>query len=255
MRSDHRSSGKSRWSVGGPRHRFGLHIKKMGMVMTESLASKFDALHAERERTWAPEALRRNVDTRRILVERFDPAAIVQVGDEVEPFTLELSGGGTVGLDTLTADGPVALVFFRFAGCPACNIALPHYDRHLRPALEAAGIRLVAVSPHLPERGLDDIRRRHQLGYEVAADRGNRLGARFGLTFVPHDNPPVPQDDPNWIGALTGTGSWELPQPAIVIIDQDHIARFVDVSPDWLRRTEVETVLAAVPRWDAAAAA
>lgn len=214
--------------------------------MSDSLTSQFDALHAERERTWEPEKLQRNVDQRQALVAAFDPAKVAKVGDKVAPFALELSTGGKVDLDALTAQGPVALVFFRFAGCPACNIALPHYDRALRPALDAAGIRLVAVSPHLPEKGLGDIAERHKLGFEVASDRGNALGRRFGLTFVPHDNPAIPQNDDSWIGALTGTGSWELPQPAVIVIDQDHVVRFVDVSPDWLRRTEADTVLAAI---------
>jgi len=216
------------------------------MSQTDSLTAQFQALHAERERSWEPEKLRRNVEQRRALVAAFDPAKVVRAGDRVEPFTLELSTGGRVDLDSLVADGPVALVFFRFAGCPACNIALPHYDRTLRPALEAAGIRLVAVSPHLPEKGLDAIRERHGLGFAVAADRGNALGRRFGLTFVPHDDPPAPEGDDNWIGALTGTGSWELPQPAVIVIGRDHVVRFADVSPDWLVRSEAPAVLAAV---------
>ncbi|MET0375805.1 MAG: peroxiredoxin-like family protein [Rhizorhabdus sp.] len=212
--------------------------------MSDSLTAKFEALHAERERTWDPEKLQRNVETREALVAAFDPTKVVQVGTVVEPFALELSTGDRVDLDDLTVNGPVALIFFRFAGCPACNIALPHYDQALRPALEAAGISIVAVSPHLPEKGLDDIRRRHDLKFAVASDRDNKLGRRFGLTFVPHDDPAIPEGDPNWIGALTGTGSWELPQPAIVLIDPDRVVRYVDVSPDWLVRTEAEDVLA-----------
>ena len=221
----------------------------------ESLTARFEALHAERVRSWDPDKLRRNVDQRRALVAAFDPAAVVKPGDRVAPFTLEPSTGGTLTLDELVADGPAVLIFFRFAGCPACNLALPYYDRQLRPALEAAGIRLVAVSPHLPEKGLDEIRARHELGFTVAADRGNALARRFGLTFEPHDNPAVPAGDASWIGALTGTGSWELPQPAVIVIDRGHVVRFVDVSPDWLVRTEAPQILDAVSELDRAVAA
>jgi peroxiredoxin len=213
--------------------------------MTESLTAQFEALHAERERSWDPVKLRTNIEQRHALVEAFDPAAVVTAGDEVEPFTLDLSTSGSVTLDDLVADGPVALIFFRFAGCPACNLALPYYDRTIAPALRAAGIRLVAVSPHLAERGLDDIRTRHALTFEVATDRDNRLARRFGLTFEAA-NMVVPQGDDNWIGALTGTGRFELPQPAVVLIDQDRIVRFADISPDWLRRTEAPAILTAI---------
>ncbi|KKC26461.1 peroxiredoxin-like family protein [Sphingomonas sp. SRS2] len=220
--------------------------------MTDSLTAQFEALHAEREKSWDPARLRTNIEQRRALVAAFDPAEVVAAGDRVEPFTLDLSTGGTVDLAGLTSVGPVALVFFRFAGCPACNIALPHYDRTLAPALARAGIRLVAVSPHLRERGLDDIRTRHGLSFEVASDRGNVLARRFGLTFEPADA-VVPENDDTWIGALTGTGSWELPQPAVVIVGTDHIVQFADISPDWLRRTESADIIAAVRSVDTAA--
>ncbi len=223
--------------------------------VTESLAAQFAALHAERERTWDAEKLRRNVEQRRALVAAFDPAAAVQAGDRINPFSLERADGELVGSADLTAEGEVALVFFRFAGCPACNIALPYYDRTLRPALAARGVQLIAVSPHLPERGLGEIARRHGLRLPVAADRDNRLARQLGLTFVPADNPPAPADDPTWIGALTGTGTWELPMPAIVVVGHDHVVRFADVSPDWLQRTEAETVLAALDRPPLASAA
>jgi hypothetical protein len=45
---------------------------------------------------------------------------------------------------------------------------------------------------------------------------------------------------------VTGTGTWELPQPAAIIIGQDRVVRFADVSPDWLQRIETGTVIDAV---------
>jgi peroxiredoxin len=223
------------------------------MSDVESLTEHFAALHAERVATWPPERLATNVEQRRALVAAFDPAKVVQVGDRVEPFTLEGTDGATLTLDALLADGPVALIFFRFAGCPACNLALPYYDRQLRPALEAAGIRLVAVSPHLPEQGLGAIRDRHGLHFPVAADRDNALARRFGITFAQGEVPA--EIAPGWIGALTGTGTSELPQPAVILVDQDRTVRFVDVSPDWLSRTEASAILAALARSDTAVAA
>jgi peroxiredoxin len=146
------------------------------------------------------------------------------------------------------------LIFFRFAGCPACNLALPYYDRQLLPHLAAAGIPLVAVSPHLPDKGLGDIRTRHALGFPVAADRDNRLGRRFGITFS-RGEVPAGQPTPGWIGELTGTGTAELPQPAVLIIDADRIVRFVSISPDWLVRTEAPEILAALRQFEVRAAA
>lgn len=49
-----------------------------------------------------------------------------------------------------------------------------------------------------------------------------------------------------WIGELTGTQSWTLPQPTVIIADGDGRVRFVEVSPDWLKRTEADAILEAV---------
>ncbi len=174
---------------------------------------------------------------------------MIKIGETVESFELLDSDGGTIALDELVADGPAVLIFFRYARCPACNLALPYYNRQLWPALEAAGIPLVAVSPHLPEHGLGEIKSRHGLGFRVAADRGNILGRRFGLTFD-RDVVPEGQPSPGWIGELTGTGTAEFPQPAVIVIDADRTVRFVDISPDWLVRTEAPEILDAVHRLD-----
>ncbi|HEY0269945.1 MAG TPA: peroxiredoxin-like family protein [Sphingomonas sp.] len=220
----------------------------------ESLTTQFEALHAERVRTWNPAQLAKNVETRQALVAAFDPAKIIKVSDRVDSFALPDSAGGTLRLDDLVAHGPAILIFFRFAGCPACNLALPYYDRQLWPALAAEGATLVAVSPHLVEKGLDEIRSRHGLHFAVAADKGNALARRFGISFA-RGEVPAGQPTPGWIGELTGTGTAELPQPAVIIIDSDRIVRFVDVSPDWLRRTEAPEILSALRRIGARAAA
>jgi peroxiredoxin len=221
---------------------------------TETLKAQFDALHAERVRAWNPAQLERNIEQRRQLVNAFDPDRVVRAGNRVAPFELEDSQGARLTLAELTANGPAVLIFFRYAGCPACNLALPYYDRHLRPALDALGIPLVAISPHLPEKGLDDIRERHQLGFRVASDRDNALARRFGINFA-RGEVPDGQPTAGWIGELTGTGTAERPQPAVIIIDSNAVVRFVDVSPDWLDRAEAPEILAAIDRPTTRAAA
>jgi peroxiredoxin len=48
------------------------------------------------------------------------------------------------------------------------------------------------------------------------------------------------------LGDVTGTGTWELPMPALIVVAQDRTVRFADISPDWLVRTEAAPVLEAV---------
>jgi len=221
--------------------------------MTQTtLRERFAALQAERERTWAPEQLAKNAGQRAALVERFDPGAVAQPGDVLADVTLVDQDGQPITLGALTAQGPAVLVFFRFAGCPACNIALPYYNEQLLPALSQAGIPLVAVSAQTPvDRGIID---RHALAYPVAADPGYALSRALGITFFPEDQPAVAPGQP-WIGATLGTNSYEIDQPAVLIIEPGLKVRQLFVSPDWLERTDAADVLATLPEVGARAAA
>jgi hypothetical protein len=88
-------------------------------------------LHAYRLQTMAKDDLQVNIDQRQLLEDTADRAAFVKAGDVIEPFSLPEVLGGTVELEQLVAGGPAVLLFFRYAGCPACNIALRHYQYEL----------------------------------------------------------------------------------------------------------------------------
>ncbi|UAK26290.1 peroxiredoxin-like family protein [Sphingomonas nostoxanthinifaciens] len=207
------------------------------------LASAFAALQKERAASWSAEALAAGAAQRRALVEAFDPARAVQVGDRLPDARLIDVAGGDTSLGAVVANGPAVLILFRYAGCPADNIALPIYDRDLVDALSAQGVPLVAISPQIPER-LAGIRDRHQLKLTVASDPDNRLAGALGLVFTPLQTPAPPPS--GWIGEVTGTGTWELPLTSVLIVDAKRAVRFVAVSPDWLDRIEPGAVRAAL---------
>jgi len=220
--------------------------------MTSTLAERFAELQAERERTWPPEQLAKNADQRAALVAAFDPATVAQPGSLLPDTTLVDQDGKAVALSDLLANGPAVLVFFRFAGCPACNIALPYYDETLAAPLKAAGIPLVAVSAQNPvDRGIID---RHGLSFPVAGDPDYALSRALGITFLPLEQPAVTSGQ-NWIGATLGTNSYEIDQPAVLIINADRTVCQLWVSPDWLNRTETGNILAALSEVSVQAAA
>ncbi|WP_408590874.1 peroxiredoxin-like family protein [Novosphingobium sp.] len=218
----------------------------------KSLAERFAELQAERDRTWPPEQLAKNANQRRVLVERHDPAALPKAGDRVEPFTLVDVDGIHVPSTEILANGPAVLVFFRFGGCPACNLALPYYNETLYPALSAAGIPLLAISVQIPvDKGPTE---RHGLNFPTYADPGYALSRQLSLSFLPEDQ-PVPEPGKPWFGATLGTNSYEIAQPAVIVLNADHTIRFIDISPDWLVRTEAAAVLAHLPETAQAQAA
>ena len=218
-----------------------------------SLGDRFRRLQQERERSWSAEALAINADQRATLRRSHEPARHVQPGDVLPDAVLLRADGTPLALDALVAEGPAVLVFFRFATCPACNIALPYYAETLAPGLQAAGIPLLAVSPQ-PWPALGEIARRHALPFEVVRDPALALSRALGITYVFDDasrNAAVARGDrPE---ALNGLPDWELPKPAVLVIHPGRRVGFVDVSPDWMQRTESATILAALGLDDAAA--
>ncbi len=216
------------------------------MSQKESLHQIFRDLHAERVRTMDPAKLAININQRKTLVDTAEPSKWVKAGDKVKPFDLPEVDGGRVRLNELLERGPAVLVFFRFEGCPACNLALPYYQRNLLPGLRELGASLVAISPQVPER-LKAIKERHSLQFSVASDLNNELSRQFGILYTfdeASQQSSLASGKP--IGEVTGTGTWELPQPTAVVIGKNGVVRFADVHPDWLLRTEAEPILAAV---------
>jgi peroxiredoxin len=221
-------------------------IPKESKESKESLRQLFADLQAQRVRTMPPGELQINVNQRRLLEETADRSRFVSAGDTLEPFSLPEVYGGIVALDDILLKGPAVLIFFRFAGCPTCNIALPYYQRQLIPELQELGATVVAISPQGPQR-LAEIKRRYSFDFPVASDIGNALARKLGILYS-YDQPSreIALSKGVDMGQVTGTGTWELPMPTVVVVDRDRTVRFADVSPDWLVRTEAETILDSV---------
>jgi peroxiredoxin len=220
----------------------------------QSLNQLLANLHAERLATWRPEDLRINIEQRQLLVDSENIDDYIKVGDVVDSFKVPSVDGHVIDLDELLTRGPIVIIFFRFAGCPACNIALPYYQGQLWPALRELGASLLALSPQVPDKLLA-IKERHKLEFLVGSDLSNELGRRFGILYsydAASRQAALSRNSP--IGEVTGTGTWELPKPAVLVVGPDRVVRFVDVSPDWLVRTEVDAIIDAVREISAARA-
>ena len=210
---------------------------------SDSVQKNLNALQSQRDVDWTPDHLARHQAYRQKLQEETDWSGVVQVGDVLAPFVLDEVDGGSVALADLLRTGPAVLIFFRFENCPACNAALPAYRDALAPELARLGVHLLAISPQIPER-LVAIKRRLDLPFPVASDPHASLIRSLGIAFAPTPEEQVERlrlgyDNP----AVLGNGRWDLPYPTVVVIDQDYVVRFADAHPNWMVRTEVDTVL------------
>ena len=159
---------------------------------------------------------------------------MVRPGDRLPSQPLLEADLGPIHLDRLRLTGPIVLVFFGYASSDPCNTALAGYQRRLLPGLNGTDAHLVGVSPQLPER-LAAIKRRHELGYFVAADVRHTLIDAFNLGF------PDPGAD-----VVLGTGRSILPFPSVVVADRAGVVRFAEVRPAGAVYPEPARILAAV---------
>jgi peroxiredoxin len=176
------------------------------------------------------------------------PAGAVAVGDTLAPFALPDATGQTRTLEELTAEGPAVIVFYRGGWCPYCNLTLRTYQRDLLPQLATYSARLVAISPETPDASLST-QEKAELTYTVLSDTAAELASSLGITFQPSEAGLTTQRklgvDIRTTRADNGT---LLPMPTVLIVDRDHVVRFVDIHPDYTGRTETNDTLAALQK-------
>jgi peroxiredoxin len=182
----------------------------------------------------------------RQLVDQGVPPGTIAVGDILESFTLSDAKGSLISLDELVESGPAVIVFYRGGWCPYCNLALRTYQQDLLPLLGDYRARLAAISPQSPDQSLSTAEK-SGLGFTVLSDPGNRVAKRVGIVFQPADEVLETQRKYGLdLAQVNSEGSTELPMPTVLIVNQDHTVRFVDVQPDYTARTEVADILAAL---------
>jgi len=180
------------------------------------------------------------------LVAQGVPADTVKAGDVLEPFTLLNATNTPDSLDEIVKNGPAVIVFYRGGWCPYCNLALRTYQQDLLPQLGAFGARLIAISPQSPDESLSTVEKA-DLKFTVLSDPGSRLADRIGIAFEQAEDV---LDAQRTLGLdlkkVNAEGAVRLPRPTVLIVDQTHTVRFIDVQPDYTARTEVADIIAAL---------
>lgn len=174
------------------------------------------------------------------------PASVAAPGVRVPTVSLLDIDGSQLTSDDLLADTPAVLVFYRGAWCPYCNTALRAYDKDLAPALRARGVQLIAISPQTPDGSMSSSEA-NELSFRVVSDPGNQLAAAFGILTRPSTEAQSAQLSLGLdLREVNADGTVGLPMPTVAIIDGDRLLRWIDVQPNYAKRTEPGAILHAV---------
>ena len=216
------------------------------MTRPSTIADRVAEMHAAAAATPsdAPAtAFRREQAT---LAARGLPPDIAAVGTVVPDTDLLDPYGARTTLYATTGNGTSVVVFYRGAWCPYCNIAMATYRAQLLPQLTERDVRLIAVSPQKPDGSLS-MQQKHDLDFAVVSDPGNVVARYLGILTQPSEDARAAQLQLGLdLTSVNADGTITLPMPATLILDGDHLVRWIDVHPDYSSRTEPEQILQAL---------
>ncbi|MEM9009400.1 MAG: peroxiredoxin-like family protein [Cyanobacteria bacterium P01_F01_bin.86] len=168
-----------------------------------------------------------------------------KVGDQLHNFVLSNQLGHQRSLAELRKSGPVVIVFYRGGWCPYCNMELRAYQQVL-PQLKASGAQLVAITPELPDSSLSTVEK-NELEFEVLSDVGTNYAKEIGLAFsLPEELRELYANLGGDLEKFNGTGNFNLPIPATLVIDTDGKIAFAHIDVDYTTRANPEDVLGVV---------
>ncbi|MEU4541546.1 peroxiredoxin-like family protein [Streptosporangium sp. NPDC023825] len=179
------------------------------------------------------------------LAESGQAGRALNVGAQAPRFRLPTATGRPLALESLLAEGPVVLTFYRGAWCPYCNIALRALQRHHHD-ITSRGARLVAVSPQIPDESLS-LSEKHELAFEVLSDVGSDTAKQYGLAFDLTDDLAAIYESLGFdLQRVNGGRPHTLPIPATYVIDRQGVIRWAFIDTDYTARAEPADILAAL---------
>jgi peroxiredoxin len=173
---------------------------------------------------------------------------VITAGTAVADASLLDARGRPATLYAATGARPAVLVFYRGGWCPYCNIALNTYQTSLLPELRRRGAALIAISPQKPDESLS-LTEKNALEFPVLSDPGLILADALGITITPAAEVIAAQRQLGLdITEGNADGTTRVPMPTTIVLDTGHVARWVDVHPNYAARSEAADILAAVDR-------
>ncbi len=180
-----------------------------------------------------------------------DNAADIQpapVGATAPSAKLPSPTGVPVDLSQAYSAGPTMLIFYRGGWCPYCTRQLADLAT-VMPEIEQLGVQVMAISPDDPEH-LKKTLTATDLGYTLLSDSDMALSKAFGLAFKLDDETLTKYDEYgiNLVAASGGQTHNLLPVPAVYLVDQQGVIRFVHWDANYKQRLDASDVVAAAAK-------
>jgi len=170
----------------------------------------------------------------------------LKTGDVIKDFTLPSSTNKQITFSEILKHHIVVLSFYRGGWCPYCNMELKALQKIL-PQLEAKGVKLIAISPELPDKSYTTAQK-NELAFEILSDVNNKVAKDFRLVFkMPKDLQDLYVDQFDiHVDQHNGNSKYELPMAATYVIKQDGTIIYDFISENYTERAEPFDILASI---------
>ena len=184
-------------------------------------------------------------DTKKLEDSKISEDAL-QVGDIAPDFNLSNAVGNKVSLyKTLEDSDFVVLNFYRGAWCPYCNLEM-NALREINGEIESFNSKIIAISPETPDLSLS-MKEKHNLEFEVLSDTDYIVEKEYGLVFSLSEKlRPYYEEFGFDIPAATNNSSYDLPMPAIYVVNKNKEIVFAFIDEDYKKRCEPQDILDAI---------
>lgn len=168
----------------------------------------------------------------------------VLIGSSVPDVLLRGDQDEDAGLKQAVAGKPTVLVFYRGGWCPFCNFQLGQLQG-IEGELTEMGVQLIAITPD-PPGALRGVTQKHQLEYRLLSDSNMAAAEAFGVAYKLSDDLVARYKKHDiFMSNTAGEPRYQLPVPAIFLVNDEGVIEFTYVNPDHKIRIQPELLLTA----------
>lgn len=166
----------------------------------------------------------------------------LQIGSTVPNGLFTDIQGTQIDLKSIHTSDFLILNFYRGGWCPYCNMELREYER-LKDEFKAINTNIVGISSEMPKLTIDT-HQKNTLSYPVLADSNADFMKQVGVVF---ELSTLAKKDFEGFGMdftkINGNTNFELPVPAIYVIDKNFKIIFIHFEEDYMTRLEPTDLL------------
>ncbi|MDF1817255.1 MAG: peroxiredoxin-like family protein [Immundisolibacteraceae bacterium] len=168
----------------------------------------------------------------------------VLIGHSVADAGLRDEQGEPASLADALGGKPTVIVFYRGGWCPFCNFQLGQL-RDIQDDLTQLGVQLIAITPD-PPGALRGVTRKHELQYQLLSDSDMVAAEAFGVAYrLGADQIARYKKHDIFMSNTAGEPRFQLPVPAIFLVNKEGTVEFTYVNPDPQIRIQPELLLTA----------